>query len=719
MEILVQSALSDMFEPGGPPDAAELSMASAAYAVLRGTRRATRLDLLLSTVVEILNVGGLTTSEVHQAVSDAWPGSDITLADVEEALEVAASAGQQLVVRGEGLEGPVWQLAEAGRLEVETTQGWIEGFKHRLMIALRERARTDFRDCTEAEATSWAERLIGALGIGIRAAEAGYLGEVDLLNEHAIRITAADDERMQRVLTAGVAEECAEFLQAAVIAALDPTDPFGDEAVTVISTSCVLHGHLARIDEAALQAQLGPLAGQKIVLDTPILVSLASASSVGEPLVQMVRAAVSAGVEVIVPDYYLQELQELLDAVETSGEVARLEPMMQDPEQRAAYIALSDRDSLIATYAQLRHDGTVAGWPDFRTHVAALAGQLRAIGATIRPHGNADPEQVEACRLALAVTIEESGAGRRPAAVERDANTMSMALRHRRRFAREHTDIAWPGFFVVTHDRRLTPAFRRVDPKLGRVPLAVLPTLFTLMLARVRPVPEVASLADAASRLLVREVANRVAVRYPPEAAAELAHVLGGAGGSTDVRVAQFPTVASVLEATVSADPDQVVAEVQRRRARRARMAVRHANVLQESDQLVSDAHLAAAEQRARVAQDERDHQRDEVARKECEIADLRRQLESQPTSEDIAKLRRRNVGRAVVITATLAVAVWMSVSVAWPWGLAAAVGAGMFGLQTAQWGRDASIRLRESIVGIVADSAGLLVSLSGWLFHR
>lgn len=538
------------------------------------------------------------------------------------------------------------------------------------------------------------------------------------MNEHAIRVTAADDERMQRVLTDGVAEEVAEFLQAAVIAALDPTDPFGDEAVTVISTSCVLHGHLARIDEAALQAKLGPLSGQKIVLDTPILVALASASKVREPLIRMVQAAVSAGVEVIAPDYYLSELQELLDAVETSGEVARLEPMMQDPEQRAAYIALSDRDSLIATYAQLRHDGSVADWHGFRAHMAALAGELRAIGATIRPHGNADPEQVEACRVALAATIEESGAGRRAAAIRRDANTMSMALRHRRRFAREHTNIAWPGLFVVTHDRRLTPAFRRVDPELGRVPLAVLPTLFTLMLARVRPVPEVASLADAASRLLVREVANRVAVRYPPESAAELAHVLGGAGGSTDVRVAQLPTVASVLE-TVSAGPDQVVAEVQRRRARRARMAVKHANALQKSDQRMSDANLAAAERRARAAQDERDHERDEIARQEREIADLRRQLENQPASGEIATLKRRSVARAVVITATLAVAIWVSVSVYWPWGLAAAVGAVMFSLQTARWGRDASVKLHESIVGIVADSTGLLVSFAGWLFHR
>lgn len=100
-EISMQSPLSDMFEPDGSPDAAELSMASAAYAVLTGTRRATRLDLLLSTVVELLNVGGLTTSEIHQAVADAWPGSDIALADVEEALSVAASAGQQLVVKGE------------------------------------------------------------------------------------------------------------------------------------------------------------------------------------------------------------------------------------------------------------------------------------------------------------------------------------------------------------------------------------------------------------------------------------------------------------------------------------------------------------------------------------------------------------------------------------------------------------------------------------------
>jgi len=41
-----------------------------------------------------------------------------------------------------------------------------------------------------------------------------------------------------------------------------PTDPFGEELVTTLSTSCLLHANLARLDVAEEQKRLGLLDGQ-------------------------------------------------------------------------------------------------------------------------------------------------------------------------------------------------------------------------------------------------------------------------------------------------------------------------------------------------------------------------------------------------------------------------------------------------------------------------
>ena len=703
---------------GGPVDAGELASASAAHSLLIGARRATRVDLLLSTVLEILVVGGLTTSDVEQQVAEAWPRACITSADIVEVLELASDRGQQLVIRGDGLQGPVWQLSDAGRAEVDTTQEWLDGFKRRATQSIQDRAKSDFRPCTWVEATQWIERLIGAIGVGIRAATQAYVGDVDLLSDATVRPMAADEDMMQRLVTEGIAEDVGDFLRASAIAALDPTDPFGNEVVTVLSTSCVLHGFLARLDEAAQQRTLGPLAGQEAVLDTPLLIALASGTEVRRPLEQMIDSAIHAGISIIILEHYLDELNDLVAAVQRSDQPKQLERILRDRERRAAYIALSDRDDLLAAYAQLRHEQIVDDWLGFEQHIRNLERSLVQRGAIVRPHGNSDSRQVEDCRSALAQVINDAGGERRIAAIDRDANTMSMALRHRRHFRRDHSAIAWPGLFVVTRDRRLTPAFRDLEPSLGKMPLAITPTTFTLMVARVRPVPEVATLATAASQLLVREVANRVAVRFPPSIAAELAQRLGGAGGATDVRVAQFPTVASVLEGSVVSS-DEVFAEVERRRIRRARLSAGYANRIQELERAAASERVAVTERTADSIRDERDRAVAEVERRNQELENLRAQLASQLSPKDIASLKRRAAVRAVVVAANLLLAIWVAITASWLWSITAFVGGVILWLQTEQWVRDPSVRLRESIVAIAGDTAGLLMALFGWLQHH
>jgi hypothetical protein len=216
------------------------------------------------------------------------------------------------------------------------------------------------------------------------------------------------------------------------------------------------------------QRRVGLLDGQSAVLNTPILVELLSGQAVRGPLEQMIDTARDAGVNVLVLQHYLDELTGLGEA--RRDQAQELRDIFDDPEQRSAFMALTGEDSMLVAYAQLRAEGVVSGWGDFQAYTTGLADRLRGRGVTVRPHGNADLEQVERCRVALAQVISDTGRGRGAEAIGRDAHTLAMAVRHRRRFRRENKGIAWPGLFVVTHDRRLSPAYEALNQGAGEIP---------------------------------------------------------------------------------------------------------------------------------------------------------------------------------------------------------------------------------------------------------
>lgn len=690
-----------------------LDDAAAAHVLLSGLRHATRLDLLLSTIVEVLAHGSQEADGLVDAVRSAWPAAAITRSDVLEALELAQAGDQRLVHQAQGFGGEVWHLDDAGRAEADTAREWLEGVRRRALADLHARAERDFRPCTDAEARRWVSRLTAALDAGIRAGEQAYVGAIEVGSETTLKPTSVDSAEIFRIIDHGADEKVAEFLRAAALAALDPTDPFGDEVVTTLSTSCLLHANLARLDVAREQERLGSLKGQYAVLDTPILVELLSGHPVREPLERMIDAAREAGIQVLVLEHYLAELAGLLEA--RRRQVEGLEDILGDPDQRAAFIALTGEDTLLVAYAQLRAEGIVSTWSGFQDYTIRLAERLRGRGVEVRPHGNADLEQVENCRAALEQVLADTGGGRGADAVGRDAHTLAMALRHRRRFRRENSGTVWPGLFVVTHDRRLSRAYADLNQGSAEVPLAIPPGAFTLLLARVRPVPEAAALTEAASRMITRDIAELVTVRYPPSVAARLARSLAGDGGATDVRVAQMSNVGRVLEQTTET-ADEIVSEVLRRRAERMREATAHVGRVNGDERAAVDERRLVAERdrdRARAARDEaRSHA--EVEQKRAE--ELQKQLASAWTDEEVARLRRRAGIRSASAVVNAALVVWLITQGEWWRAGLFLVGGILLFWQTNAWAGDPNARLRDAVVGIVADLAAVIGLVSGWL---
>ena len=58
----------------------------AAHAVLSGRRQATRVDLLVSTLIEVLAPGARSPQTLIAEVQRAWPAAEITESDVLDAL---------------------------------------------------------------------------------------------------------------------------------------------------------------------------------------------------------------------------------------------------------------------------------------------------------------------------------------------------------------------------------------------------------------------------------------------------------------------------------------------------------------------------------------------------------------------------------------------------------------------------------------------------------
>lgn len=681
----------------------------AAHAVLSGRRQATRVDLLVSTLIEVLAPGARSPQTLIAEVQRAWPAAEITESDVLDALIIGMRSDAQLFLKTEGLEGIVWRLDDAGLAEAETSREWRGEMRRRAVADVRARSQADFRECSEAEATVWVDQLTVALAAGIVSAEVAFLGDIEASADH-VRPRSVDRAAIMHHFSRNESPAVGEFLSAAALAALDPSDPFGNELVSALATTYVLHGHLARLDLAEHQRRLGPLAGQEIVLDTPILLALVSGAECREPLEQMLRSSGAAGVEVIALEHYLDELDGLLESRESLALAE--ESVISDPEQRAAYIALADGDEIVSAYARLRAEDIVADWSQFRGHVRGLRGRLLAQGVTVRPHGNSNMSQVAECRAALETALAQEGRHRSPQVLERDAHTLAFAMRHRRKVAR-HVDGVWPGVFVLTTDRRLSPAYARVDPGNAAFPVAVRPSAFTMLLARVRPVPELARLVEAASRMLTREVADRVAVRYPPAVAAELAGDLAGAGGGTDIRMAQLESVTQVME---NAEAGDVAAEVLRHRIRRVRESARYAASMGTAERAAADDRVLRAERFSAQMEGRRQEVQAQLDQEHDENEGLRQQLGDHYTPQEARRLARRASIRMLAAAANLFIVAWCVlrgvVVLASVMGLLGL----LLWLQTSAWARDPRVQLRTAMVAIVADTVGLLTVAADWI---
>jgi hypothetical protein len=247
-------------------------MLSAAHVLLSSDRIANEQELLLSTCVEVLSSGPASLSAIHLGVNSIWPGAHLSPEKIENALVYAQRGG--VTATQQNASGTDWALTQAGMVEIRATQTWYSDAMGRFASQIQERATQDFGGVTGEQADLWAAILLRIFSDAITASPDAYGGAINKAASGNVRPVALDGAQMRVAIgRLDAPQGTKEFLGACLLAAVDESDPFGNEIVNYVATSCVLHSIIAGRSRAAAQNVLGSLAGQRIVLDTPVLVS--------------------------------------------------------------------------------------------------------------------------------------------------------------------------------------------------------------------------------------------------------------------------------------------------------------------------------------------------------------------------------------------------------------------------------------------------------------
>jgi hypothetical protein len=522
------------------PDNTGFAFIGAIHGLLSSERAATKADLLLAAILQVISEADRGLDAIKRRVAEIWPGSNPSRSDIEAALQLGVDL--RLLAETGGLDGkPSWTLTKQGYLDVQQHHGWVEGIRNRCIADIQERALTGLQiELDRDRAELWLEQLVRALASGIQSSQDPYLGKVDALIKGTMLPRSFDRERiLSHFEDAPIDPAAAEFLRALTLAVLDPLDPFGNELVTQITTGCVLHAHVAGMDRAAILKKVGRPEGERIIIDTPILLDLLGPKRISAALRVAIQEAVAADWEVIALEHSIEEAQEVLDRELPNLEEALIRAH-KDGLRREWYASLSD-DKLPSLCIEALNDGTYNSLQQIKDAGDRLTETLTGLGVVVRPHGNGDDPRVQRLHDGLVEVLKGSKL-RSPHVIQRDADSMAVAWRRRRRQSGR-----WPGAWILTKDRHMATAF--TDVTHDRVRVTINLGQWASILSATAPTPNVARLASVAASQVIDEAIWYLPARFPAEVAYELAKQLSPehGGSDTDVRLAQL-TLDDALE---------------------------------------------------------------------------------------------------------------------------------------------------------------------------
>lgn len=668
--------------------------------LLASSRSHHKADLLLAAVLQALFEADRALPEIVARVQQIWPGAVQSVADVKAALELGSEL--RLLARAESLGSQtVWTLTKAGADDVRQHADWVGEMRARAREEVRERAKTGLMtEISVEQADALLDHLVRALAQAIRSTQAPYVGQVDaLLNTGRAggRVVPQHLDRDALLQAVGDGDDpTIVFVRGLTLAAVDPLDAFGNELVSHITTGCILHAFIAGVDRQRLIARIGSPSGQRVVLDTPLLIDLIGPQRVASSLEEAIRTAVAGGWDVVALEHSIEEAQQVLHR-DVPAISKTLSGALQEGSQQAWYASLTE-DQLPSLCVEVLRDGRYRNLEQFLVAADRLPELLTDLGVTVRAHGNNDAGQVARLYGALNIQLSERN-HRSDLVLQRDADTMAFICRRRQR----QRGSRWPGGWVVTKDRYMAPAYAEAEPR-DRVSLTITAAQWTTLLAVSAEPADVERLAQAAAGQFMDDAAWTIPVRYPPEVAIELARQLSpNQGGSeTDIRVAQMTLDEALDDPTGTSVASLVLAE----RAKRI-------NTIAAADKLRLTEGLAAAREHAAAAQMQAQAADNKRLHSERKIQTL--SSERDILTGDAAWLRdqvRRSAISAVVAIAVTALVVAGFFTAGPGTGVLLTVGLVILGFGLYRWCTQRNARLWPILVGAGVDLIGVVSGL-------
>lgn len=459
----------------GGETVADATRLAVVLAALDQEREYSRADVLVSIVVETLANGPLTGEQIHQYIGRSFATDAVTPGMLDRALAVAS---ELRLIHVRSTAGDIrWALSPQAQADATRYQDTANQIFVGFATDLAERA-FELADVTlpEQQVDGLAHKFFCGL---IDATENSYRPAASLAEDFGdLRIQPKRVLDTLRTMHAyeGMSSEARKRLSDAVprlvAAVLDPTDPFGNDLLQLLSAGNVLRSLLRNRD----LGREGIAPGTRIALDTSTLVAAAEEGTPARMLFdEMVKRSIALGVEVVVFEHTMSEYERLWEAAEAEMKGTSCAGGDLDRLQKASVLI---RSPFVREYLRQREATRNLLWERFRLGRHNLTALLDAQGVVILAADGYDTQLADSVeKRLLSMSKNPRIKGRSNLAAEADGVTTAAVAQWR---AERPADPASAWF--VANERLTQRAFAEVkdDP----YPLVVPPEAWLMYVSR-------------------------------------------------------------------------------------------------------------------------------------------------------------------------------------------------------------------------------------------
>jgi hypothetical protein len=298
-------------------DRLRTQLAAVRLLVERTEREVAYDDILIATILEVLQEESLPTHEVASRVRDVWPA--MRLSDSQLASSVACARRLGLISESaRPTDGAlVYSLEEGGRGSLSETRSFAAGVVDRFNAQLSDElfSRRTVLAPGDADAIG-ATVLAGIRQLVADAFRPGLALPGESLGGW-LRIPSIDEDAITRFVSGKVTDpERSSLVGGLLRLALDHASAFGNEIVHELIVGYLLYLFMTRPDHARAAESAGSLEGERLIIDTPVLVQLLGPPEVRQPVLDLLARAKQAGMDVRLHERTIEEFRTTL---ETTG----------------------------------------------------------------------------------------------------------------------------------------------------------------------------------------------------------------------------------------------------------------------------------------------------------------------------------------------------------------------------------------------------------------